>query len=142
MIPMIGLAKKEEEIVISKTDSLPGIDMKALIDRATQAGAYISDSDNYFSILLPSNSPVVKLLQRIRDESHRFAVSYHTVLKRGRQTASILDEIPGIGPTTKKKLIRSFGSVKGVMAAEVSELQGVLGKQRGASLHKHLSSYR
>lgn len=141
-VPMVGLAKREEEIVISKTDSLPGVDIDQLINRATALGAYISDSDNYLSVLLPSNSPTVKLLQRIRDESHRFAVSYHTVLKRGRQTSSLLDEVPGIGPTTRKKLIRSFGSVRGVMAADQNELQDVLGKQRGASLYKYLSNYR
>ncbi|HVX58805.1 MAG TPA: UvrB/UvrC motif-containing protein, partial [Candidatus Saccharimonadales bacterium] len=141
-IPMIGLAKKEEEIIISSDNSLPGVDIELLIDRATQAGAYVSDSDNFISVLLPKNSPAVKLLQRIRDESHRFAVSYHTVLKRGRQTKSLLDEIPGVGPTTKKRLIRSFGSTKGVLAANEAELKAALGTQRGAVLYKHLSNYR
>lgn len=141
-VPMVGLAKREEEIVISKTDSLPGADIDELIKRAAAQGAYISDSDNYISVLLPGNSPTVKLLQRIRDESHRFAVSYHTVLKRGRQTSNLLDEVPGVGPTTRKKLIRSFGSVRGVLAADQSELQEVLGRQRGSSLYKYLSNYR
>jgi excinuclease ABC subunit C len=141
-VPMIGLAKKEEEIIISKTDSLPGADIAGLAERAAGLGAYVTDSDNFISVLLPANSPIVKLLQRIRDESHRFAVSYHAVLKRGRQTASLLDEIPGVGPLTRKKLIRSFGSVRGVLAADESTLQEVLGKQRGALIHKYLSSLR
>lgn len=141
-IPMVGLAKREEEIIINKTDSLPGVDIDALVDRADRLGAYVSDSGSYISVLLSKNSPIVKLLQRIRDESHRFAVSYHTTLKRGRQTASLLDEIPGVGPLTRKKLIRAFGSTRGVLAAEESELKSVLGPRAGANVHKYLSAYR
>lgn len=114
-IPMIGLAKRFEEIIIPQGSG--------------------------FKVLqLPENSAVVKLLQRIRDESHRFAVSYHTHLKRTRQTASILDEIPGVGPLTRKKLIRSFGSTRGVLAASPEELQAVLGPNKGQQLSKYLSS--
>lgn len=141
-VPMIGLAKKEEEIIISRTGSLPGADIDLLVERAAALSAYVSDSDNFVSILLPKNLPAVKLLQRIRDESHRFAVSYHTVLKRGRQTASLLDEVPGIGTVTKKRLIRSFGSTKGVLAASENDLKTVLGPQRGVRLFKYLSSLR
>ncbi len=141
-VPMVGLAKREEEIIINRDDSLPGVEVDDVIGRATQLGAYVSDSDNYVSILLPKDSPIVKLLQRIRDESHRFAVSYHTVLKRGRQTNSLLDEVPGIGPMTRKKLIRSFGSVRGVLSADLADLQNTLGKQRGEAVFKYLSIYR
>jgi excinuclease ABC subunit C len=62
-------------------------------------------------------SHLAKLIARIDDESHRFAVSYHTVLKRQKQTASDLEEIPGIGPATRKKLIRTFGSLRAVKSA-------------------------
>ncbi len=141
-IPMIGLAKKEEEIIIHKSASLPGVEIQKIVERARRLGAYINESDVFINILLPNNLPLVKLLQRIRDESHRFAVSYHSVLKRSRQTASVLDEIPGVGPATRKKLIKTFGSARGVMAAESTELQKVLGAQRGQSVHRYLSSLR
>jgi excinuclease ABC subunit C len=91
---------------------------------------------------LPANSHIIKLLQRIRDESHRFAVSYHSTLKRKRQTASMLDEIPGIGPTTRKKLIRKFGSARGVINADAAELQEVLGAKKGEAISKHLAAYK
>ena len=77
-------------------------------------------------------------MQRIRDESHRFAVSYHTVLKTTRQTTSILDEIPGIGPTTKRKLLRTFGSLKGVQAASQVELEAVVGKKTAEKIKPYL----
>lgn len=141
-LPMIGLAKHEEEIIIHKSESLPGSNPAKIINSAVRMGAYVSESGNFITVLLPTNLPAVKLLQRVRDESHRFAVSYHTVLKRTRQTGSILDGIPGIGPLTRKKLIRAFGSTRGVLAAEPSELQAVLGKQRGATLAKYLSSLK
>lgn len=141
-IPMIGLAKREEEIIISKSSSLAGGEEQAITDRARQAGAYVTSSEKFLAILLPKDSPVVKLLQRIRDESHRFAVSYHSVLKRGRQASSVLDEIPGVGPTTRKKLIRAFGSARGVAAAEKSQLQAVLGNKKGETVYKHLSAGR
>jgi excinuclease ABC subunit C len=83
---------------------------------------------------------LVKLLQRIRDESHRFAVSYHSVLKGKRQTASLLDDIPSIGPSTKKKLIRKFGSVRGIAQASDSELEKAVGKSKAAALKKYIVS--
>jgi excinuclease ABC subunit C len=82
------------------------------------------------------------LLQRIRDESHRFAVSYHSTLKRRRQTASLLDEVPGIGPLTRKKLIRHFGSAKAAINAPEPDLQGLLGAQKGRQLAHYFSQLR
>jgi excinuclease ABC subunit C len=81
-------------------------------------------------------------LQRIRDESHRFAVSYHSTLKRGRQTASILDEVPGVGPLTRKKLIRHFGSARAVLAADAQSLQDLLGPQKGKQLSAYFAKLR
>jgi excinuclease ABC subunit C len=98
----------------------------------------MDESDDFVRLDLPDTSHVVKLLQRIRDESHRFAVSYHTVLKTTRQTTSILDEIPGVGPTTKRKLLRSFGSLKGVQAASMQELIDVLGKKTAEKIKPYL----
>jgi len=104
--------------------------------------AYVTESADFLNIELPKNSHAVKLLQRIRDESHRFAVSYHSTLKRSRQVGSILDEIPGIGPLTRKKLIRHFGSAKAAMNADSLQLQELLGKNRGSQLAKHFENIR
>ncbi|MNI28956.1 UvrABC system protein C [compost metagenome] len=81
---------------------------------------------------------IVKLFQRIRDESHRFAVSYHTVLKRQKQTASSLEDIPGIGPTTRKKLIRTFGSLQGVRQATPEALSASIGPAKAQLLAQYL----
>ena len=77
---------------------------------------------------------IVKLFQRIRDESHRFAVSYHTVLKRQQQTKNQLEEIPGVGPKTRRKLIRKFGSVTGVSRASIQELSMAIGEQKAKTV--------
>lgn len=115
-IPMIGLAKREEEIIIP------------------------SDGQ-YKVVLLGRGSHIVKLLQRIRDESHRFAVSYHTVLKRQRQTTSVLEELPGIGPATRKKLLRHFGSLKAVSRATQQELSAVVGTSKASIIAKSMVDY-
>lgn len=141
-LPMIGLAKREEEIIIHKTLSVPGVEATAFLSEAKKHNAYVSESDDFITVLLPSSSHIVKLLQRIRDESHRFAVSYHSSLKRAHQTVSLLDEIPGIGPSTRRKLLRHFGSVKGITKANTSELQAVVGAHKAASLSKYLAPYK
>ena len=81
-----------------------------------------------------ATTDIVKLFQRIRDESHRFAVSYHTALKRQQQTKNQLEEIPGIGPKTRRKLIRKFGSVTGVSRASLQELSIVIGEQKAKTV--------
>jgi len=134
-IPMIGLAKKFEEIVVSKDRS--GVVINDDILKKLK-GFRTDESDDFVRLDLPDTSNIVKLLQRIRDESHRFAVSYHSVLKISRQTASILDEIPGIGPTTKRKLLRGFGSLKGVQAASLQELSDVVGKKVAIKIKPYL----
>jgi excinuclease ABC subunit C len=117
-IPALGLAKRYEDLVLKQPDGT-------------------------FQVLhLPQNSHLVKLLQRIRDESHRFAISYHSTLRRSRQTASALDEIPGIGPLTRKKLIQYFGSTRSVMSAPASELQKVVGTKTGAKIAHHLKAMK
>jgi len=67
-------------------------------------------------------SPALHLLQRIRDEAHRFALGYHQALRRKHATASTLDSIPGVGPKRKKALIKRFGSVPGIENASIEEL--------------------
>jgi excinuclease ABC subunit C len=141
-MPMIGLAKKREEVVISKNGSLIGSTEEDLLKISAQMKAYVSQSADFINIELPDNSHAVKLLQRIRDESHRFAVSYHSTLKRGRQTASLLDEVPGVGPLTRKKLIRHFGSAKAALAASPDELAELLGPVKGRQLAGYFSKLR
>jgi excinuclease ABC subunit C len=138
-IPMIGLAKRREEIIIHKFNSLDGAEIDKILAQAQKMGAYISESGEFLNIELPKDSHTVKFLQRIRDESHRFAVSYHSTLKRSRQTASLLDEVPGIGPLTRKKLIRHFGSAKAALGAQTVELQALLGDKRGEQVAKYFT---
>lgn len=120
-IPTIGLAKREEEIVIHKTRSNVKIATNSPLSQ---------ESDDFALILLDKNSHIVKLLQRLRDESHRFAVSYHTHLKRKKQTANELEEIPGIGPKTRQKLIKKLGSLRGVQAASYDEIVKIIGNNK------------
>jgi excinuclease ABC subunit C len=134
-IPFIGLAKREEQIVIHITRS--GVTLNEL--SLHQLGGFASFSDDFILVNLPHNTNLVKLLQRIRDESHRFAVSYHSVLNVKRQTASLLDDVPGIGPATRKKLLRTFGSMRGVLQAPEIEVAQVVGSQK-AKLIKQLAS--
>jgi excinuclease ABC subunit C len=133
--PMIALAKREEEIVVHGEKSLVAVNMAAL----NRHNAIIRTSSDYVIILLPKNSDAVKLLQRVRDESHRFAVSYHTVLKIKRQTASRLDGIPGIGPASRKKLLRTFGSSRAIEAATPAELSSVIGSSKAKLVSRYLA---
>jgi excinuclease ABC subunit C len=79
------------------------------------------------SIMLPRQSEALYLVQRIRDEAHRFAITYHRNLRGKAATQSVLDSIPGIGPKRKKALIRKFGSVKAIREADVSEIAATVG---------------
>ena len=99
-IPVVGLAKREEEIF------LPGRSDPVVLDKDDEA---------------------LKLLQRIRDEAHRFAISYHRQLRTKRTIRSELDDIPGIGFERKIALLRTFGSVERIRQASVDELEAVKG---------------
>ncbi len=102
-IPTIGLAKQLEEVF------LPG------------------RSD---SVLLPRTSPALFLLQRIRDEAHRFGLTYHRKLRTRRQTRSALDGVPGIGEKRRRALLKHFGSVDKMKQATLEELAGAPGMTR------------
>jgi len=78
-------------------------------------------------IVLPPQSSALQLMQRIRDEAHRFAIGYHKLLRGKRALASGLDEIPGIGGRRKQDLIVRFGSVEAMRHASVEELAQVRG---------------
>jgi excinuclease ABC subunit C len=133
-IPFIGLAKREEQIVIHKSKS--GVTLNE--EMLHKLGGFATESEDFILVNLPHNTNLVKLLQRIRDESHRFAVSYHSVLKVKRQTASLLDDIPTIGPATRKKLLRTFGSMRGITQASQADLAQAVGTTRASLLKKYL----
>ena len=78
-------------------------------------------------IVLPHDSPALQLLQRIRDEAHRFAIEHHRIRRDRAMTGSILDELPGIGPARKRALLRHFGSPEAFLAATREELEAVPG---------------
>ncbi len=132
IIPMIGLAKREEQLVIKRGT------IEFSKETLKNMNGFGEETDDFILLNLPHSSDVVKLLQRIRDESHRFAVSYHTVLKRGRQTTSWLEEVPTIGPESRKKLLKVFGSVRGVMQARDTDLTRVLGEKKAAILKQYI----
>jgi len=157
-LPVVSVAKREEEIIVHKTRS--GIEVSALtllIEQPIPGASVMSSGDYYVVNLHPGQlnagahsgnlrgaslhstyTDVVKLFQRIRDESHRFAVSYHTVLKRQKQTASNLEDIPGIGPATRRKLIKTFGSLRAVEVATVEQRIAAIGAAKAAILNAYL----
>lgn len=99
-LPIIGLAKQEEEIF------LPG---------------------KSEPVIIPKNSPALHLLQRIRDEAHRFALSYHRKLRSRRLTYTMLDHIPGVGPIRRQALLQHFGSLEAIKKANIGKLKEVEG---------------
>lgn len=110
-VPIISLAKREEEIFV------PG--QKA-------------------SLRLPYDSEALYLIQRMRDEAHRFTIAYHRLLRSKQARRSILDEVPGIGPATKKTLLQRFGSLKQIRAASDSELAEIIGTAKVKVLRDYL----
>jgi excinuclease ABC subunit C len=92
------------------------------------------------AVRLPRGSEALFLLQRVRDEAHRFAVTYHRNLRGRSMTRSAFDEIPGVGPARRRALLAHFGSLKRVRAASVEELEGVQGISTATAraIHGHL----
>ena len=129
-IPFVGLAKREEQIVIHKMKSGVSLNVESL----HKLGGFATESEDYILINLPHNTNLIKLLQRIRDESHRFAVSYHSVLKQNRQTSSLLDDVQGVGPATRKKLLKTFGSLRGVFDSDMGELIKLVGPDKAKAI--------
>ncbi|GFP41394.1 excinuclease ABC subunit C [Candidatus Hakubella thermalkaliphila] len=115
-LPIIGLAKRMEEI-------------------------YKVDEDR--SLSLPPDSEALKLLQRVRDEAHRFALSYHRKLRDADTIRSILDEIPGLGEKRKQLLVDHFGSFQEVVEATLEELYAVKGIPRAVaeSIFRHFHRF-
>ena len=111
-IPTVGLAKRHEELFAP---------------------------DEEAPIVLPRGSEALYLVQRVRDEAHRFAITYHRQVRRKAATASVLDSVPGVGPKKKRALLRKFGSLKGVREAGVDEIASTAGYTR--SLAEKVKEY-
>lgn len=94
-------------------------------------------------IALPRDSQALQLLQRLRDEAHRFANAYHQKLRERRIVFSVLDEIPGVGERRKRALIRHFGSVRNVRAASLEEIAAVdgIGRAVAERIHRYLAEH-
>jgi excinuclease ABC subunit C len=112
-LPAIGLAKRMEEVYI------PG---------------------QPEPIVIPRGSEALYLLQRVRDEAHRFAITYHRNLRGKAMTRSVLDGIPGIGETRRKQLIRHFGSARKIREASMDDLKQApgLGDALAETVWRHL----
>lgn len=113
-IPAVGLAKREE---------------------------LIFTADSADPVALPRDSHALRLLQRIRDEAHRFANAYHQKLRERRIVFSVLDEIKGIGEKRKRDLIRHFGSVRRVRQASVEEIAQVIGPKTAQKVYDYLREH-
>jgi len=105
-IPVISLAKRLEEVYVEGKSE---------------------------PINIPKSSDALHLLQRVRDEAHRFAISYHRSLREKSGLRSVLEDIPGIGPKRRAALIKHFGTLEAIKNATVEELAGVEGMNRQAA---------
>ncbi len=96
---------------------------------------------NSTPIVLPHESPELQLLQRVRDEAHRFAITHHRIRRDKAMTESIMDELPGVGPARKRALLKHFGSPEAVLSATREELQNVPGvpQKVARDLYLHLN---
>jgi excinuclease ABC subunit C len=92
-------------------------------------------------VVLPHDTPELQLLQRVRDEAHRFAITHHRIRRDKAMTESIMDELPGIGPARKRALLQHFGSPDAVLAATREELERVPGlpPKVARDLYAHLN---
>jgi excinuclease ABC subunit C len=91
-------------------------------------------------IVLPRNSTALFLLVRIRDEAHRFAITYNRELRRRARLRSVLDDIEGVGPVRRRAMLRHFGSLRRIRDATADELASVKGLNRdlAAAIRRHL----
>ena len=105
-IPACGLAKADEEVFVPWDDT---------------------------PVVLPSGSASLYLIKQVRDESHRFAITFHRELRDKAMTVSVLDEVEGVGPTRKKAIMRHFGSMKKLRAASVDDIAAVKGVPRAVA---------
>jgi excinuclease UvrABC nuclease subunit len=99
---------------------------------------YLKDKNGFRKVLLEESSESMYLVQRIRDEAHRFAITYHRS-KRGKEMeVSSLDIVDGVGPKTKKKLLKKFGSVENIRKVSLKDLTGVIGEKLAKKIKENL----
>lgn len=91
-------------------------------------------------IALDHHSPTLHLIQRIRDEAHRFAVTFHRKRRSGRELTSVLREIPGVGERTARKLLEHFGSIRKLQSVDEAELSQIVTSAQAASIKEFLRS--
>ncbi|HAA85961.1 MAG TPA: excinuclease ABC subunit UvrC [Kosmotogaceae bacterium] len=114
---------------VKKSLSEIGIEAEDLIGIAKEREEIVFP-DNRNRLRLTPDHPVQRLLTAVRDESHRFAVNYHRFLRERRISRSSIDKVPGVGPKTKRNLIRAFGSVAGIRRASKEELIKIVRNRR------------
>lgn len=135
-VPMFGLAKQFEQVIIKKEDTNFKLNHKF----ASKTNRIVSDEGEYYVISFSSRDPIRLLLERIRNEAHRFAVRYHSKLKGKTMTKTELTKIPGVGSETARKLLTSFGSVAGVKSAPHAQLASVVGNIKAKNIERYFSS--
>ncbi len=135
-VPMFGLAKQFEQIIIQKGDP----NFKLNFKFAAKTNRIIVEESEHYVINLNPKDPIRLLLERIRNEAHRFAVRYHTKLKRGHIKVTELTKIPGIGSETARKLLITFGSVSGVKSAPHNQLASAVGNIKAKNIERYFSS--
>jgi excinuclease ABC subunit C len=119
------------ELEINEVDAVGLAKMR--VERAPQSSDIVRSDERVFlpgrvnPVVLRRNSTALFLLQRVRDEAHRFAITYHRQLRRQERLRSVLDNIPGVGATRRKRLLRHFGSVRRMRDATVEALADVRG---------------
>ena len=126
-IPFVGLAKRHELLYVPIEDPnlvLPQ-ERPTVVDEEYSYRREALYEYTYREIELPLNSPGLMLLRRLRDEAHRFALTYHRKIRDKRMNGSAIEELPGIGPRRKRLLLRTFGSVEGVRRATIDEIAAV-----------------
>jgi len=119
-VPVVGLAKREEELIVPAPT----------VNGLTASGAK--------SIMLPRGSASLHLVQRMRDEAHRFAITFHRQVRGKRSRRSLLDEVVGIGPAKKRLLIQRYGSVSAIADASETELAKLIGANAAKALMQQL----
>jgi excinuclease ABC subunit C len=119
-------------------DELPDIPLRSLAKREEE----IFEPGRPEPVILERNSPELHLLQRVRDEAHRFANAYHTKLRGRAMIASVLDDLPGVGPERKKKILAHFGTPEAFLNASLEELESVPGLPGRVAREVHAKVHR
>jgi excinuclease ABC subunit C len=112
--PLVSIAKKEEILFVLGQEDQP--------------------------VVLEHHSPVLHLIQQIRDETHRFAVTFHRLRRAKRQTKTALADIDGIGPLTARKLLKEFGSVANIQRAGIEKLSAVISRKSAEKIIQHFGA--